>query len=283
MRYRLLALDVDGTLLGPSGSLSPSVRRAVRSVLQRGVRVVVCTGRRYRTARPILEALDLDGPAVVQNGVLVKEAATGQTLEADYLPPRVYGEALRILSACGPPAVYIDELPDSGVDVVSERGDDHHPFLLEYLHANREHTRWVDSLDLPPCEAVVMISAMAGYDRLEELRADAVATLGDDVQTNLISNSGYRGHILEIASRRSGKWTRLREIARREGIADAEIVAIGDDTNDREMIEAAGLGIAMANAPQPIREAADHVTASNDEDGVARAIERFLLQEPARG
>ena len=159
----------------------------------------------------------------------------------------------------------------------SERGVAHHPFLLEYLRANREHTRWVDSLDLPPSEAVVMISAMAPYDRLEELRTRAIATLGDDVRTHLISNSGYRGHILEIASRGSGKWTRLREIARRDGIADAEIAAIGDDTNDAEMIAAAGMGIAMANAPRSIREAADYVTASNDEDGVARAIERFLL------
>ena len=281
VRYRLLALDADGTLLDPSGALRPAVRRAVRSVQDRGIRVVLCTGRRYRTARPVLDALGLSGPAIVQNGAIVKHGRTGRTLRAAYLPQNAYAGALRILRASGPPAVYVDEPPGSSVDLVAEqpaeRGCAYHPFLLEYLHANHEHTRWVDSLAVAPSPAIVMLSAMGERARLSEIRQQLTAELGEEIRTNLIANQGYRGHILEVASQHSGKWPRLREIARSEGIADTEIAAIGDDTNDAEMIESAGLGVAMANAPESVRALADHITPSNDDDGAAQAIAQFLL------
>jgi Cof subfamily protein (haloacid dehalogenase superfamily) len=281
VQYRLLALDADGTLLDPSGALRPAVRRAVRSVQDRGIRVVLCTGRRYRTARPLLEALGLDGPAVVQNGVIVKHGATGRTLRAAYLPADAYAGALRILRNCGPPAVYVDEPLESQIDLVSERpsegGVAHHPFLLEYLRANREHTRWVDSLAIAPSQSIAMLSTMGEQDELGELRRTLTAEFGGRIRTNLITNAGYRGHILEVASQRSGKWLRLQEIAHSQGIEAAEIAAIGDDTNDTEMLESAGLGIAMANAPALVRAVADHVTASNDDDGAAQAIAQFLL------
>jgi Cof subfamily protein (haloacid dehalogenase superfamily) len=281
VRYRLLGLDADGTLLDPGGALRPAVRRAVRSARERGIRVVLCTGRRYRTARPLLDALELDGPAVVQNGVIVKQASSGRTLHACYLPGDTYTEALCILRTRGSPAVYVDEPQESKIDLVAEdpakQRRAHHPFLLEYLQANRDHTRWVESLAVAPSQRIVMLSAMAERDELVVLRRRLSAELGERVRTNLIANQGYPGHILEVASRRSGKWARLCEIARSEGIADSEIAAIGDDTNDAEMLEAAGLGIAMANAPESIRSLADHVAPSNDEDGVAHAIEQFVL------
>lgn len=276
LRYRLLALDADGTILDSSGVLRPAVREAVASVRARGVRVVLCTGRRYRTAAPVLEALELDGPAVVQNGVVVKDGATGQTLHARYVPRQAYRAAVRLLCSLGPPAVYVDEEPDSRVDLFAEHGDAHHPFLSEYLEANAEQVGWVDSLESPPSGAVTMISAMAGLSALYALQ-ERVADSGiRGIRTNLIANKNYRGHILEIVREATGKWQRLREIARDEGIDEGEIVAIGDDTNDLEMIQGAGLGIAMSNANEAVRAAADYVTASNDEDGAVRAIRTFF-------
>lgn len=238
--------------------------------------MVLCTGRRYRTARPILLALGLTGPAVVQNGVVVKDGATGRTLHASYVPADAYRRALGMLSSFGPPAVYIDHGMGQDVDLVTSRDEEHHPYLAEYLEANRAHTGWVDSLAAPPSAAVTMISAMAERSVLDELQQAVAASEIDEIRTNLIENKSYRGHILEVVSRGTGKWRRLREIAREEGIAEDEIVAIGDDTNDLEMIQRAGLGIAMSNATESVRDEADHVTGTNDEDGVARAIRDFL-------
>ena len=91
-------------------------------------------------------------------------------------------------------------------------------------------------------------------------------------------NKGYRGHILEFISPNSGKWEALREIAAREGIPPEEIAAVGDDTNDAQMIREAGLGIAMGNAAEAARAAANVVVKSNAEGGVIEAIERILLE-----
>lgn len=257
--------------------LRPAVREAILSAKARGTRVILCTGRRYRTTRPILRELRLTGVAVVQNGVIVKDASSGETLHASYVAPGAYAAALGLLASLGPPVVYIDDEIDSGIDLVTSHGEDHHPFLAEYLAANHAGTRRVDSLAEPPSSAVTMISAMAERNALDTLQQRFASAGIDEIRTNLIANKGYQGHILEVVSRHTGKWCRLREIARAAGIRDEEIVAIGDDTNDLEMIENAGLGIAMANATDAVRDAADHVTGSNDEDGAARAIRDALL------
>ena len=96
MRYRLLALDLDGTLLDPYGALTPGVKGAVTSAVDRGLRVVICTGRRFRGARPMAEALGLMGPVVAHNGVLVKRADTGETLHANYMPAALVRDAVEL-------------------------------------------------------------------------------------------------------------------------------------------------------------------------------------------
>ena len=117
MRFRLLALDADGSLLDPEGQLRPRVREAVAEARRRSCEVVLCTGRRHRTARGILEALDLDGPAVVQNGVRVVDGPSGRTLRGRYLPEDLYPAVIEVVRRFGPPLVYIDS-PQRDIDIV---------------------------------------------------------------------------------------------------------------------------------------------------------------------
>src|SRR5262245_53381018 len=107
MRYRLLALDVDGTLLDPAGTLRPTVQQAVADAQRRGVHVILCTGRRFRTARPLAQELQLRDPLVVHNGALVKDLA-GTTLHQSYISAAAYGQALALLRQVGTPMVYVD-------------------------------------------------------------------------------------------------------------------------------------------------------------------------------
>ena len=120
---------------------------------------------------------------------------------------------------------------------------------------------------------------MADAEALKPLRDRVEAALGQRVRSNFLMNKNYRGHILEVVSGDSGKWIALETIASERGIAASEILAIGDDENDAEMIARAGIGVAMGNAVQAVREVADHTTLGNDEDGAARAIERFILSD----
>jgi Cof subfamily protein (haloacid dehalogenase superfamily) len=276
MAIRLLALDLDGTALDPYGDLTASAHDAVASVRRRGLRVVLCTGRRYRTALPMARALELDGPLVVNNGVLVKDSGTGDTLQHDFLPPDVFEEVLDLLREIGPPLVYVDRYHE-GTDIVTERVSDAHPFQQEYLADNSEFCQVVDDLSVERPREVIMLSAMAEGSQLDPLRQRAAAALGGRVYTHSIMNKNYRGHILEFLSPTSGKWPALRALSASLGIAPEEIAAVGDDANDAEMIGSVGLGIAMGNALESVKQAADLVVRSNAEGGVAEAIERVLF------
>jgi Cof subfamily protein (haloacid dehalogenase superfamily) len=264
-------------LLDPSGELRDAVRDSVRRASEQGATVVLCTGRRYRTARPILEALAVDGPGVFQNGVVVKDS-TGTTLHRHCLPRDVYSESLDLLRQVGSPVVYVDH-PHGDLDFLCEPAERSHPFQGEYVRDNAFASRVVDSLDDPPSVAPVMMSCMAEEASLRELRGEVERVLGPRVRTNLIMNKVYRGHILEIVSPESGKWPALRWLAAQNGIAAHEIFALGDDHNDVELLANAGLGVAMDNAPLAVKRAADHVTASNADDGAVRALERFVLTD----
>ncbi|GIX48180.1 MAG: haloacid dehalogenase [Candidatus Tectimicrobiota bacterium] len=276
MRYRLLALDADGTVLDPAGELRPSVQRAVAAVQQRGVRVVLCTGRRFRTARPLAQALGLRGPVVVHNGALIKDLETGKTLFQCYLPSELYPRALAALRDLGAPLVYVDAFP-AEVDILTEPLERAHPFQRQYLQANLAHCRIVPTVDTPPACGVIMVSTMADAPSLLRLRARVAAALDGQARVNLLINKNYQGHILEVLHPAVSKWQALQRLAAAEGIAPEEIVAIGDDENDIEMLRHAGLGIAMGNATPEVQAAAAHVTASNAEDGLVQALTRVFL------
>jgi len=277
MRYRLLALDVDGTLLDPAGELRPTVRDAVIAVQQRGLRVVLCTGRRFRTALPLAQALQLDGPIVVHNGALVKDVASGQTLQRQYMSAAMYHQAQLLLRQLSTPMAYIDAFHEN-VDIITEPLERAHPFQQEYLQDSLAHCRIVDAIDTPPAHGVVLMSIMADGQSLQALRPAVEQTLGSQGRVHLLLNKNYQGHILEVLQGGVSKWQGLQYVASQQGIAPEEIIAVGDDDNDLDMIRSAGLGIAMGNAVAEVLEAADVVTGSNAEDGLVQALARFVLR-----
>jgi hypothetical protein len=275
-RPRLLALDLDGTLLGPDGRVSARNIEAVAAAEAAGVMVVVCTGRRFRTTAGVLETLGLEGPVVVHNGVLTKSGGSGETLASHYLAAEVYSHALALMRSFAPPIVYVDRYHE-GLDMLVEPVDRSHAYQASYLADYEGQHLVVESLDDAPGHDVIMMSLMAGEEELASLRLHLDEHLGDEAHTNFLMNKNYSGCILEVTSSRASKWTALHELAQAAGIEPDEIMAIGDDRNDLAMIAGAGLGIAMANAVDVVKAVATATTAANDEDGVAQAIERYLL------
>jgi Cof subfamily protein (haloacid dehalogenase superfamily) len=274
-KIRLLALDADGTLVDPNGSIQPQVQQAVARAREAGVHVVICTGRRYRTTRPLIDELGLTGPVILHNGVLVKDAQSGQTTADRFLPEELFAPAMEMLRGVSPPLVYVDRYFDD-VDLFAEPFERCHDFQEEYLAANPDVVKVVDSVSHAPSDAVVMLSVMADGPQLLRLQRHVEDEFGASVQTNYIMNKNYRGHILEVTRGGTSKWTTLRQQAEGLGIAPDEIAAIGDDTNDTEMIAEAGVGIAMGNAVDEVKAAANWQTESNQDAGVALAIDRLL-------
>ena len=276
MRYRILALDIDGTLLDPYGKLTDSVRDAVAAARRRGLWIVLCTGRRFRTALPWAQELELDGAIVVHNGAVIKDIGTADTLSHAYLQPAEIADVIHFVRRNGSPMLYLDAYHERR-DIVTERASTPHAFQREYLADNTDYFQTVDDLHEHAHDCVVMVSTMADPDTLHEQREVAEREFGPRIRTHTLINKNYQGGILEFLSPASGKWAALARLAAEHGIPAQQIIAVGDDTNDVEMIRGAGLGIAMGNAAEPIRDAADWVVRSNAEGGVVEAIERALL------
>lgn len=274
MRYRLLALDIDGTILDPDGEITDSARKAVGEALRRGLRVVLCTGRRYRTTLPIARSLGLAGPVVVHNGALVKDTTRGRTLEATYLAIEVQAEIRAVLRAHGPPLVYVDGWPEE--DVMTEPQGPVHAHQADYLDHYGPHCRFVPDLERSPRMDVVMMSVVADASAIESLHPRAARALGERVRAHALKNPKSGAHSLEILAPGTGKWPALRRLAEADGIAPHQIAAVGDDRNDVDLVEGAGLGIAMGNAVPELLAVADLIVSSNDRDGVAEAIETVL-------
>jgi len=274
--YRILALDIDGTILDPYGKLPAAVRESVAAARRRGLRVILCTGRRFRTALPWAQELRLEGSIVVNNGTLVKDIQSGETLRHAYLPVDEYASVISFVRRRGSPLVYVDTYHDH-VDLITERCSETHAYQREYLNDNTEFFQTVDDLHSQPRSDVIMVSTMADEATLTSMCEEARGEFGDRLHTHTLINKNYQGLILEFLSPKSGKWPALEAVAAEAGITPAEIIAIGDDTNDIEMIRRAGLGIAMGNASEEVKQSADRVVRSNAEGGVAEAIEKALL------
>ena len=277
MRYQLLALDVDGTILDPEGQIRPAIKQAVADAQARGMQVVLCTGRRFRSALPVAQALGLTHPLIVHNGALVKALDSGRTLYHNYLSPDVYSQSLAVLSQVSSPMLYIDAFHD-GVDIITASSDRTHPFQRAYLRDTQPHCQIVADISAPPLHGIVMMSIMAEENRLHAFRHDVQAALGAQAHVNVLANKNYQGSILEVLPPSVSKWQALHRFAEGQGIAAAQIVAVGDDANDLEMIRHAGLGIAMGNAVDAVKAVADHVTLSNADEGLAHALNHVVFQ-----
>ena len=277
---KLLAIDIDGTLLDSRAQFPERVKHGLARAHQAGLHVVLCTGRRYRTAAPVAQEAGLPLPLVCHSGALIKHTRSHQTLfarpfEHDDLPLLL--DALEELGLV--PMAYADTF-ENGTDFYLQRGAPLTTYHRDYLAKNQGCYELVEDLrrDVP-----APVLQVCTFDEVEVLRRHKpllAERLGERVSCHLLSSAKYLGHFLEFQHGAASKWSALAVLCRSLGVAPGEVVAIGDDENDISMLRSAGLGVAMANAPYEVKSAADIVAPSNDEDGVALVIEKLLERIP---
>jgi hydroxymethylpyrimidine pyrophosphatase-like HAD family hydrolase len=278
-RYRLLALDVDGTLLDPSGTLRPATIDAVALAARAGIRPVLCTGRRYRRARPIADQLGLDAPLVCNSGALVKDPVGHRTLWRADLEPLAVAATLEVFGRLGfPPVSFTDLDPDDGPDFLVERYPIGSHLYDDYVGRNLENAGIRPGWSSRPGHSGHFHLCAIG-DRAQMIGVEAAVheALDGRVRTFVQRSPRYLGTMCEVIRADASKWTAVLHVAEIWGIAPEEIVAVGDDRNDVPMLRGAGLGVAMGQSPPEVLEAADHVTADHDGDGVARLVHDVLL------
>jgi 5-amino-6-(5-phospho-D-ribitylamino)uracil phosphatase len=288
-RYRMLALDVDGTLLDPDGTLRPRTAEAVARAARAGMRPVLCTGRRYRRARPIAEQLGLDAPLVCNSGAIVKEPADHRTLWRADFDPELAADVLELFRTQDQPSVVFTDRDPDDFDFIVPAFPTGRESFDDYVAKNREHAeidvngrrRTAAAGGLPlgtrNDEPLFHVCAIGARDQMLAFEQAALDRMAGRVQTFVLRTSRYLGTMCEILRVDASKWTAVLHLAELWGIAPGEICAVGDDANDISMIRNAGLGVAMGHAHPEIQAAADFVTGDHDEDGVAMLVDEVLL------
>jgi Cof subfamily protein (haloacid dehalogenase superfamily) len=261
---RLVATDLDGTLVRTDGTVSPYTAEVLAALDDRGVHVVFVTGRPLRWAEEVFSYVGSHGLAIVSNGALVWDVARDRPWLERPLAPGTTLEVARELRAAIPGVRFAVETLDGWAmepDYSRRSTDDDRGFEV------RREAPLDELVDTP----VLKLLARGGGLAADEFVAAAVAVVGDRVN---VTHSSFP--LLEISALEVTKASTLAVIAEKLGVAAADVVAFGDMPNDLPMLTWAGTSYAMADAHPTVLACATHVAPGHDEDGVARVLAGVL-------
>ncbi len=273
-RFRLVALDIDGTVVTSTGEVTGRLIDVLARLAARGVRTVLCTGRRLRSSMPVLEELGHVHPVLVcSGGALIKRVDDEKTLYADPLERGVARRAVELYREHDlvPFLLYDRSLDEPELRISAtqrERAEQ-----MTYTRANREAVQWYDGSYPEELERALEVYTVDDAERVR--RAAGVGeALRQDAIVECMVQQRYGGELaMEVRCPTATKWRALEWLLGQWEIEPEEVVAIGDDVNDLPVLRAVGRSFAMGNASPEVKEAADALTAGNDEDGVAEALE----------
>ncbi|MEN6348797.1 MAG: Cof-type HAD-IIB family hydrolase, partial [Syntrophomonas sp.] len=258
MSIKLVAIDLDDTLLDSGLKISDKCNQAINEVQERGILVTLATGRMFRSALPYAGALKMDIPLITYQGALVKNSLSRETLYYQPVPRDLGTRVMEFFKNAGIhyQAYFGDELC---MESLSPEGQYYaelsgiKPLLVENLiAASRKH------------EALKILAVCYDEDLILQMERELKSLYGD-----VANITRSKPIFLEVMSNRANKGEALQVVAEHYHIQREEVLALGDSYNDLAMIEWAGTGVAMGNARDAVKEAADYVTLSNEEEGVA--------------
>ena len=273
---RLLAIDIDGTLLDRAGNVPPENRRAIAAALDRGVEVALVTGRGFTFARPVAEQLDLPVVLVASNGAVVR-SLDGTTILRRLMPLAVARDVLAQTAGYRAEVAVVFDRPGAA-QLVSGGLDWSHPARAGYY--GRYGALISEVLPLEDCllEDPIEVMFTGGIARMRDLVR--LLENGPDATRYAVSFVEYAWRdfvLVDVLGAGVTKGTTLAEWARAMGLSRTAIMAVGDNHNDREMLEFAGTGVVMGNSVPELLDGQFAVTGTNDEAGLAQAIDRFVL------
>ena len=276
MRYRLLAIDIDGTLVNSRDELTPATRAALVRAGKAGIQVVLATGRRYSRTLHLVEPLGIEVPLVTASGALVKNPLDHRTLFQAEFAEQVLRQMLAVVDACGFDPLLCADTYAAGFDFYLARSEVRSPQLAEYLRLNPHDGRLWPNLVSDPPPGVFTGFTMGTQQQMLDLERQLHQQMPEELHTHVLRSPRYTGFMCEMSPAGVTKWSAICRLSAQWGIDEASICAVGDDVNDIPMIRAAGLGVAMGNALPPVKAAADRIAPTHDEDGLVQVVEWLL-------
>lgn len=263
--YKLVALDMDGTLLNENKKINDRVKKAIADARKKGVKVILSSGRGFKGIEKYVKELQLDELVISLNGAIVTDASGEKLVFNNYMDPDVNRRIIELqkeydifsINFIGE-KMYVEELNEKamyfatfeGVEVIAVGN------MLEFYNAQ-------------PISKMLMIEK---HEKFLVFKQKLIEELGEYVNATFSLPD-----FLEVYNINVNKGIVLHKIAEYYGLKREEVIAIGDGENDISMIQYAGLGVAMENAMDLVKNSADLIAKSNVEDGVALVIEKYIL------
>lgn len=270
MEIKLIASDMDDTLLNRECRISERNAAAIKKAMDAGKIFLIATGRMYVSVRPFAEKLGLDVPLVTYNGALVKGSQSGKVF---YEHKMKLETAQEVLAFCKEHGYYLQLYIGDNI-YIKEEND----CSRMYSKISGIQTTAIGEAVYTASEAPYKILVMTDSDRFESVWKDFAEKFHGKLDV-----TSSKDNFLELMEPGVNKWEAVKSVAAGYGIAPEEIMCIGDSNNDISMIANAGIGVAVGNAKENVRKHAKIVTASNDQDGVAMVIEAVLTPQAKEG
>jgi Cof subfamily protein (haloacid dehalogenase superfamily) len=270
MDYKLVMLDVDGTLIDETKVISPRVKTAIRQVQDIGVTVGLCTGRLAITCTQIVEELQLNSYGVYYSGALLKNLLTGDVLKQHLFPSDIAQDIVRFAREQN---LYLEVHTEN--DYFYELQDSYSDFQDDTLGLTPIYTDILDVItqhDHDILKLQFVTESSAALEKINNLKHN-----NGCIELSTGKAPGYPMTFINVIPAGISKGSGVQEIAQAMGISLDQVIAVGDSVGDIEALEIAGLGVAMGNAEEELKQHADYIAASVWEDGVAQILERFLL------
>ena len=276
-RIRLLAVDIDGTLLDPNFEISAANLAALRRAHESGIEIILVTGRRHAFAFPIAEKLGFyDQLWLISSNGAITRSYTGETFHRDLLPATT---AMRLAQAMlpfrGNLVVTFDQ--ETKGALVLEHTREMAGSIQRWLEKNMEFIDFVVPIERALNRDPVQAMFCGGVKRMQEAEG---ALLASDLKPDVtVLKTEYQHRdlcIMDVLNRDCSKGHALKRWAQFRGLESTEVMAIGDNYNDVEMLEFAGVPVVMGNASDELKQNGWHVTLPNSEDGVAAAVDKYI-------
>lgn len=269
MKYKLIATDMDGTLLNTSGEVSTENKEALEKADQIGVKIVLSTGRLYKSAHYHSIKLGLNHPIISSNGALIHDI-DGNVVYENLLSDEKLDKVLNKLEEYD---IYYHLYTTDSVYSKTLNMD-----MLKKYYGDNNGNLIVEAVKFEDYKDILfkgnkfnkLVCIDTDGEKLRNLKGDLGKIKGIELTSSWINN-------IEIMNENVSKKTAVEYLCNKYNMNSKDIFAIGDNGNDLEMIEFAGLGIAMGNAIEEVKRTANYITDTNDNDGLAKAIEKFIL------
>ncbi len=284
---KLLALDLDGTLLDSGGKITEKNIEAIKQAEQSGVLVTIATGRRFRDALPVALELELNAPVICHNGALLKYAQSLETVAVSIVAPKIVRDILRVGREFGGDALLSCDPHGKGVLLYDRVSDENIPLKKYIAWAKTLHGKDAD-------ESVHHVENLNNIvDENETVHvsfsgtcapmADLEKVLQDELKDSATILTTRYPHLdftlIDILPANASKGIGVGKLASINNLTAENVMVMGDNFNDLEMLEYAGTPVVMGNAsPELLENPKYHQTLTNDESGVAHAIEKFILK-----